>query len=391
MLQYNKSWIDNLEIQKHSAKWLKKNLITKDEHEVVIKNYPTEYHESNFIIRCGIFIFSLIVIFSATGLISLFTMRENAVAIQGLLYGIVSALAAMHFIRTKNYFRSGVIDALIYFSVFSFSIGICILISRENFEFNLDPIVYFMAMLPFATFIAIRFTDAFVALLVYALLFGINALLVLKLGSTGKMILPFDAILVSYAFYQVIDSRKNIESYKYWHKVIATLRAASLVTFYLSGNYFVVRELSEELLDITLAPGQDISLSWFFYAWTIVVPILFIIYGLKQKDHLPVRIGILMEVTGILCIRHYYSVMPLESALIFGGIFLIVLARLSMHYLREPRNGITYLGDTEDDDELVTAVGTTVVSHVAGKSIHQEEQSKFGGGQSGGGGAGGSF
>jgi len=391
MLTYNKSWIDNLEIQKQSAKWLKKNLITKEEHENVKREYPTSYHESNFIIRIGMFIFSLIVIFSSIGLFGLFAFRENVISFQGLIYGIVSAFIATHFVRTKNYYRSGVIDALIYFSVLSFSFGICILISGNVFDLNRDPIVYIMAVIPFAAFIAIRFTDAFLALCVYTLLFTLNALLVLKPGTIGKLILPFEAITVSYACYMLINSRKNIESFKYWHRVIATLRAAALTTFYLSGNYLVVRELSEVLLKTSIGPGQDISLSWFFYAWTIIVPLLFIWYGLKQKDHLPIRVGILMEVVGIICIRHYYSVMPPEIALIIAGIFLIVLARISMHLLREPRNGITCLEESEDDNELITAVGATVVSHVAGKAIHKEEASTFGGGQSGGGGAGGNF
>ena len=391
MLIYNKACIDNLEIQKQSAKWLKKNLVSKEEHENVKREFPSGYHESNFLIRAGIFIFSLIVIFSAIGLFGLIAFRDHAIAFQGLIYGIATAFIATYFVRTKNYFRSGILDALIYFSVFSFSLGICILISGNDFDFSLDPIVYCMAVIPFAAFIALRFADAFLALFVYTLIFLTNALLVLKLGSIGKMILPFDAIIFSYACYKLIDINKNVETTKYWHKVIATLRAASLTTFYLSGNYLVVRELSEELLKTTIVPGQDISISWFFYIWTIAVPILFIVYGLKQKDHLIIRVGILMEVVGILCIRYYYSVMPLETALILAGIFLIVLARLSMHFLREPRSGITYIEDSEEDDELMNAIGSTVVSHVAGKAIHQEEQSKFGGGQSGGGCAGSGF
>jgi hypothetical protein len=391
MLTYNKTWIDNLEIQKQSVKWLKKNLIAKEEHENVKREYPTGYHESNFLIRVGMFIFSLIVIFSTTGLFGLMAMGENAIAFQGLIYGILTAFIATHFIRTRSYFRSGIIDALIYFSVFSFSLGICILISGNDFDFNLDPVIYMAASVPFAAFIAIYFADAFIALCVYISLFLINALLVMKIGTIGKMILPFEAIIISFIAYKWIDSQKNVEAYKYWHKLISTLRAASLVTFYLSGNYYVVRELSVQLLHADIAPGQDISLSWFFYLWTIVLPILCIVYGLKQKDSLIIRVGILMEVVGILSIRYYYSVLPLESALILAGIFLVVLARISMHYLREPRNGITYLEDAEDDDELMTAIGATVVSHVAGKSIHHEEPGKFGGGQSGGGGAGGGF
>ena len=87
--------------------------------------------------------------------------------------------------------------------------------------------------------------------------------------------------------------------------------------------------------------------------------------GLRQKDHLLIRIGVLLEAVGILCIRHYHSVMPLESALILAGIFLIVLARLCMHFLRQPKNGITYVDESEEN-ELMTALGSTVVSHVAG-------------------------
>jgi len=391
MLIYNKAWIDNLEIQKQSAKWLKKKLITKEEHENVKREFPSEYHESNFIVRIGIFIFSIIVIFGFTGLFGLITASLDAIGVESLLLGIATAYIATQFVLSRHYYRSGVTDALIYFSVLSFSFGICFLISGNDFDFGLDPVVYYIATLPFATFIAIRFADAFVALVVYVLLFIINALLVLKAGSIGQMILPFEAILLSFVCYKLIDSRRNVEEYKYWHKVIAALRAATLTTFYLSGNYLVVRELSEELLHTTIQPGEDISLAWFFYAWTIIVPLLYIVYGLKKRDHLIIRVGILLEVVGILCIKYYYSVMPLETALIIAGIFLVVLARLSMYYLREPRNGITYLEETDDDDELMTAVGATVVSHVAGKSIHQEEESKFGGGQSGGGGAGGSF
>jgi len=357
----------------------------------VKREFPTSYHETNFIVRAGIFIFSLVIILSAIGLFGLFTMREKGIAFQALLYGTVAPFVATYFIRTKNYFRSGVTDALIYFSVCSFSLGICILINGNDFDFNLDPVIYFTAMIPFAACIAIYFADAFVALLVYTLLFCINALLVLKIGAIGQMILPFEAIIVSFACYKLVDRIKHVDRFKYWNKVITTLRAAAITTFYLSGNYLVVRELSEVLLKTTIGSGQDITLSWFFYAWTILVPLLLIAYGLKQKDHLIIRVGILTEVAGILCIRHYYSVMPLESALIIAGIFLVVLARISMHYLREPINGITYLEEPEDDNELATALGATVVSHVAGKSIHQEEQGKFGGGKSGGGGAGSSF
>jgi hypothetical protein len=59
-----------------------------------------------------------------------------------------------------------------------------------------------VAVIPFATYIAIRFADAFLALCVCVLIFLLNALLVMKLGTIGKLILPFEAILVSLCLLQ---------------------------------------------------------------------------------------------------------------------------------------------------------------------------------------------
>jgi hypothetical protein len=392
MLIYNKEWLDNFTIQNKAKSWLKKKLITVEEHRDILNQYSTGYSEGNIFARIGLFIFTLIIANSAVGLFNLlfFSGDEMSMSIQCIFFGGLSYFLAEKFTRSKNYFRSGVLDALLYFSVFCVSLGVILLISGKNYSFSLDPIIYISVVLPFIIFPAIRYSDAFLALLAYAGIFILNALLVLKAGGVGKMILPFEGMIFSFVAWRVIKNTGRKEEHRFWSKSILTLEAASLITFYASGNYFVVRQLSEILLHENIAPGSDIHLAYFFYAFTIAVSLLYTWIGLKQKEYTLIRLGLLLEAAGILSIRYYHSILPVETAMILSGIILVTGAWASIQYLRSPKHGISYLEDSEATAEAFDAIGTVIVSQTISKTL-PGNQNKFGGGGSGGAGAGGEF
>jgi len=392
MLIYNREWIDNIEITKQASGWMKKNLLAKDEYAAISEKYKSEYHTSNFFVRIGMFLFTLVIISSAVSLLNLIILSDLhfGFSFQCIFFAIAYYLAAEHFIKKDHYFRSGVTDALLYSSVFSMSFGIINLISGNSYDFNLDPLIYIACVLPFLIFTSIRFRDAFLTLLAYAAIFYFNVLLVLKTGTTGKLILPFEGMLFSFVAYKVIRNLKRKEEYHYWKNCILVLEIASLVTLYLSGNYLVVRELSIALLSADIAPGSDIPFSYFFYLYTLAVPIIYIWQGLKQKSYVLIRGGVILEAAGILSIRYYYSVLPIETALSLAGIIMIVIAWACIKYLKVPRNGIAMLED-ETQDEAFETVGSILVSQAAGKAIQTNSGSPFGGGKSGAGGAGGAF
>jgi hypothetical protein len=68
----------------------------------------------------------------------------------------------------------------------------------------------------------------------------------------------------------------------------------TLITFYEQANYFVVDQLSIEMF------GAPIAIGWLFWLFTLGVPLLYIFYGLKQKESMFYRTGFVLMVAGIL-------------------------------------------------------------------------------------------
>src|SRR6185436_8670764 len=89
MLIYNREWLDNLEIQGMSASWLKKKHITKEEHLAILQQYKCGYHQPNVFARIGMFLFTLVIVFSAVLLFNLTAFSPNALgsSIQCLFFG----------------------------------------------------------------------------------------------------------------------------------------------------------------------------------------------------------------------------------------------------------------------------------------------------------------
>lgn len=392
MLVYHKESYRNLDIQKRAASWLKKNLITKEEYLAIEKAFPTSYHESGTFMRIGMFIFTVIVVVSAATLLNMFILFSiHYFGIHGIVYGLVFFGAAYFFVTEKKHFRSGVTDGLVYSSAVSFSAGVFFMIAGREYNFDHDPVMYLFSVLPWLVFLSVYFSDAFLAVLCYAGVFTLNALLVLKAGATGRMILPFESMILSFIAFRFFSYQCKREKNYFWRPSLTSLKASGLVTLYLSGNYFVVRQLSEMLPGMQVVPGEDIGLAGFFYAYTIVIPMVYVWLGLKRKDHLFIRLGMILEVAGILGIRYYHSFLPAETALTAAGIFLIVAAWLSIRYLKTPRFGISYEDADPGDAGAFETVGAVLLSNAAGKVLQQDDSVKFGGGSSGGGGAGGAY
>ncbi len=114
--------------------------------------------------------------------------------------------------------------------------------------------------------------------------------------------------------------------------------------------------------------------------------------GLKRKDYTFLRTGLLLEIAGILAIKYYHHILPPETAMMFGGIVLILLAYFGIKYLKTPKHGITFeLYKRNTKHEALANIANVVVSAiVANQPVTHTQDSgiESGGGQFGGGGAG---
>jgi hypothetical protein len=394
MIIYNKIWLDNLSNRRASLLWLKKGLISADESKAIEVKHPTEYKPQGFFARIGMFIFATIIVLSSFGLLLLISEPRSGIgfACECILISIGCYGFTEHFVKSKNHFRSGIVDAGLYLSLFGFCTALIIFINESKGDSDIDPLIYVTAVTPFVLISAIRFTDAFLALIVYCLAIIMNALLVLKLGTFGKVILPFECMVFSGAAYYWVEQQQPKRHLRYWDNCLWMLELASIISLYLAGNYMVVRKLSEALLGTEIGVGEDIHFAFLFYIYTIAVPLAYIWIGLKKKNRLFIRLGVLLVAAGVLSIKYYHSVLPIETALILSGTLLVVVSWLSIRYLKTPRHGIT----SATDDETSKLDRISNIAFAAELVTQNQQQApsapnndvNFGGGQFGGGGAG---
>lgn len=396
MLIYNKQWLDNLAIRKTTKHWFKQGMLTEEQQQVIGNKHQTPYKHSNIFARIGFFVFTLIIQASAYGLFILFLsgieVRDTTIRTACVIFGIGNYLFAEYFVRANKSIKSGVLDALLYVGLVFICAGIIMLLPYEVKDNQ--PVLVFLIIFPFVTFVALRFADAFLALASFVCLLIINGLLVLKLGTTGKIILPFESMGLSYLIYYLAIKQKKKDMMRYWNNCLVIIEIASLAALYLSGNYMTIRKLTESLLNTSIGPGQDIMLAPLFYAYTIIVPLVYVWLGLKRKNYTFLRLGLLLLIAGILSIKYYHSLMPAEYAMILSGIAMILAAYFSIRYLKTARHGVTFeIDEHSAKHKVISNIANIAISQVMANQPHptKPDGPDFGGGDFGGGGAGADF
>lgn len=185
----------------------------------------------------------------------------------------------------------------------------------------------------------------------------------------------------------------NNLSENYYYKGILLANSFCLVLFYLSCNYLVVRELSVMLLGNEILPGKDIPFAIFFYAFTVIVPIAYLVQALKTKDRIMLWISFLAIAFSIYTIRFYYSVLPIEVALTLGGLVLFAIAYFSIKKLKDREIGLTFKPDRINNSNAFLNAEMLIVASQFGLKPEAVNESpmEYGGGGFSGGGSGGSY
>ena len=94
----------------------------------------------------------------------------------------------------------------------------------------------------------------------------------------------------------------------------------------------------------------------------------------------------------IFTIRFYYQLLPIEVALVIGGIVLFIVAYLSIKRLQFCETGLTFKPDRGSDSSLLKNAQALIVStQVPNAPAPNQSDMPFGGGGFSGGGAGGGY
>ena len=155
----------------------------------------------------------------------------------------------------------------------------------------------------------------------------------------------------------------------------------------------MVRELSVALLGNEIAPNSDIPFAFFFYAFTFIVPVAYIIFGLKLSNRIMLWIGLLTTGFSIYTFGLYYPIVSIEVALTLGGLIIFAIAYFSIKKLKDKTTGTTFQPDRFINSNDFMHTEALILTAQFGLKPENSVNSpmEFGGGGFSGGGSEGSF
>jgi hypothetical protein len=391
MIVYDKNLLDNLVLVEEANSLESAGFISKEQKNLIKKELPPFKRQSNLLVRLGFFLLGAFLYLSICGAIALLglTGSNSERTFFNICCYIFATIgfAGAEFLTNQKYYGHGLDDAFILGALLN--VGFAIAITTEGYELN---IAIFVAI---ASFFAYRRYLHLLSLLVFCLAAsGVLFYGMFEFGAIGKTILPFIVMLISSGFY--FFTKRNIKNLKtsYYYNGLLLANSFCLVLFYLSCNYLVVRELSVSLLGNEVLPGQDIPFAIFFYAFTFIVPVVYLVQALKTRDRIMLWISFLAIGFSIYTIRFYYSVLPIEVALTIGGLVLFAIAYFSIKKLKDNEVGLTFKPDRINNPNALLNAEALIVASTFGMKPEAKVPGSpmdFGGGGFSGGGSEGTF
>lgn len=335
---YNSAWLYNLAVVNETKRWLKHQLIGQQQFERIQAEYHSSFYHPSFIIRVLLFIASSLALLGIIGLAVLLmdTSNEKDLAQGAIVYAIVSFFVLeIFFIKNHHHFKSGVTEALLYFAIGFLLMGFIALFAVDNIRLSMIASLFVFSVA------AIRYTD------LVSTIFAIGSFCYLlffqfyELEGVFRSIIPFVFILVFLPLYWVAKKLRQRRDLFAWRYNLLIVESASVLLVYAGGNYLVVRELSESMMNMYLEEGYDIPFAIIFYVLTATTPIIFLYWGIKTKDKVLIRISLLLVALSAFTFKYYFSFGHPEITLTIAGVVVLVIAIFLLHYLKVFRYGYT--------------------------------------------------
>lgn len=385
MIAYNKEWLDNSSMQEELENAFSEDLVSKMEYDNAVALYPVGFYTPNIFIRIGLFILTLIIVGFSCSLFALLFISGSNEQIFGILCILFAATAYITLewmIREKNHYQSGVDDALLWMSGILFVSGINLLGDVSS--------LYNAALVFILSFcFCIRFADRLMAVVVIISLLSVVFFITSRIGENTEAVMPFVLMLMSAIIYFIRKKSVGKPEYKYYRQCLSIIEITALLCFYCAGNYFVVREAGISFLHLQLQPLEAIPFAWLFWIFTCAIPFLYILRGIQTKDIILIRVGVILIAAIVFTIRYYYAVMPIETAMLAGGILLLLISYSLSKILEKPIRGFTSQPVVNSNAPGLANIEAIIIAETLSSSNQgQSDGSHFGGGSFGGGGAG---
>jgi len=386
MIAYSSTDIDQLFVREQAAVALGQNCLQEAEYKTILDRYLVNFYSPNLFIRIGLLLLTLIILLFSFGIGVLLFQDASADFFAGLaiFFGLMAFFALEYIVSGKKHFQSGVDDALLWGAAGALFGGISYITRAGDIA---NCVVIFIISL----YGALRFADRLMSLAVFIALLGIVFFACIKPGASVKAFMPFIIMGVSALCYWLVKRLTVLTENHLYINCLTVVTVATMLAFYAGGNYFMVREFSNELFNLQLAPGESIPFGWLFWVFTFIIPAVYLGRGIQQKSSIKIWVGLLLMAAIVFTVRYYHAILSIEICMSLGGILLILIAYGLTRYLKNPKHGFTNSEIGSTNALAKSQIESLVVSSTVDNQPADSGRTNFGGGDFGGGGASGDF
>ncbi|MBK8194836.1 MAG: hypothetical protein IPK76_17090 [Lewinellaceae bacterium] len=383
MIAYDRKSLDAQQTVEYAELWRKKGLFSEEKWQQIREQHPSGFYSPNVFVRIGLAVFCVVMLLAIVGLTGLILSPDSSesVALLGMLFGSACLfMLEVQLIRNKRHFGSGLDDVLLYAGTTAIISGLFLLFDIP------DGLAAYIVVLPFLVAGSIRYLDRLMA----AGAFVCTLLIVLHIAKdvpqVAVYVLPLTGMVFSLLLYRFARRGGVRVEWRYWHGVLAVVELLALLTFYASGNYWVVQQAGHYFFGMDAPPAGGL-----FWAFTFIVPAYCIFRGIRARDRLMLDVGIACMAAAVFTFRYYFNVLPLAWAAATGGAVLFLISWLSIRYLRKRPHSYAY--EPEEKDTLLQRVQEEIFDKaIVGQAAPATTgKTSMEGGQFGGGGSGGDF
>lgn len=345
MKAYSDNDLHNLYLREQLSEAYSNGCITAEQHKELHESATVNLYTPNIFIRIGLALLTIVIVSFSAGLVALLTDGGGAPSVFSIMLGGFSYGALELLLSAKKHYNSGVDNILLIATVLFIVTGVAIAFHDLNTGAN--TAMYFTACIV-CSYLCYRFTDALMGAAAVVSLVMLSIVLFSSFLPIPIAHLP--ALLVCFLIYRYANKIANNDSSIIYHSVFRSVALTALILFYLCGNILVIHEISSEL---TGNAGAIYFVSNIFYwTWTMLMPVVYISFGIRKRDIVLIRTGVLLVAVAVMTFRYYHSVMSVEAAMIIAGGLSLIISYFLIQYLRTPKHGFTFQPEAKAHSEL---------------------------------------
>lgn len=386
MLAYKREDLENRIIQEEASGAFLAGDISEESYRKILEAKPYTLYIPGYIFKIGMFLLTFIIVITGGGLLFLIFQTDNEAGIRTLLFAeaLGTYLLLEYLVQKRGFYNAGVDNALM--------IAVTVLTAVLFTDFKGFPIEgpVFVSMMV-ATWLCIRFADAFMGVVAYGLLLILAGRVLMNMKIVYSI--PWLLMVASAVTYTAARSLLKDPSFLIYGFYLKVMKIAALAGIYLTVNYAVADICVEGAPVNGYMPALAGSgWEWLYWLFTFVIPPLYLYIAIRKTSIVFMRLGVIFMVVSVFTFRHYHSVLPFEQAAVIAGLLLMGGAWLLIRWLKTPRGGFIF-ETTEEEAESLKKSRNVIVAQLAGGRALQANTSAtlFRGGNSGGGGASGTF